>query len=153
MSAGSILKGIGMSLYLFDGRMKEAAYAYNSWSVVLDEGSNYGDVFRPEFWSHVAMKFRVGDLIQVRNDQNTLYAELYIRDCGRLFAKVEEIRKIEFEVSEAVAEDSPYYVKWASMHHKWSVFRRSDRERVKDGFETREGATLFMIDHAKSMAA
>lgn len=142
-----------MSIYLLEGRMKEASYAFNKWSVTLDETTTFDQVFKPEFWSHVARHFKIGDTIEVRADKNDMFALLYVRSCSNTHASVSEVFRSDFSAADmSAAGDAEYYVRWASLHHKWAIFRKADRTRVKDGFETEQEAVRAMADYVKKVA-
>jgi hypothetical protein len=134
-----------------EDRFKLATYGHNEWSVDLPADTAYEDVFKPEFWAHNAKKVRPQDKIVVRREDGTLYAELFVRACGPLFVKADEIIKVEFG-KQAATDSDKLKVKWIG-RNSYTVVRKTDNQVLRDGFQTPEDAAAWMHNHNQQMAA
>lgn len=142
-----------MTLPLPEQRFGAAEYQRQVWQVVLPQGGDYQAVFDPGYWAHVASRLKPGDLIEVRNDENTLFAMLYVRGVERMAAKLGEISHITFGEAVSVDLDDGYLVRWNGPHHRFAVIRKTDNEVIKSGFQLREDAEVWRLSHVKAMAA
>lgn len=129
-------------------QMMQAEFARNQHVAKVDSTVTLEDVLAPDFWSHVAVQARRGDHIEVYPDDFSWYAELLVVGIGEQFLKVRKIRHEEFvsKADKAAAESkSDYIVKWTSNQRtKHRVIRVSDKEVMKDGFDTIEQANEFI---------
>jgi hypothetical protein len=130
-----------------------AQFKHQEWAVTLPPGDAvpYERLLEPDAWKHVAIKFKPGDMIHVRSPDNTLYARLMVRSVGKMFLTVEEIEKKVFGAS-VETDIGKLDVRFAG-RAKWAVYRKSDNERIKDGFDTKEEAAAWAEGHIKEMAA
>lgn len=141
-------------------RFKSAEFRRNIWDAIPEAGTPFDDLLKPEYWAHVAANLRPWDRIEVRAEDGSYYAELLVRDAGRLWAKVECLRKHDLgadtgQVPDVVA-DVTYSVQWRGPHSKHAVMRERGngaKEVLRDQFETREAAEAWKADHMKAMAA
>lgn len=133
-------------------RFKEAALVRNVWSVVPEEGTAFEALLNEEYWAHVGGRLRPGDRIEVQAEDGDFYAELLVRECGRLWARVAVTAYHVFGVDEAGAtRDTGHAVKWKGPHHKWSVVR-ADGAVVRHGFDTKPEAGAWLVDYLKQVA-
>jgi hypothetical protein len=135
-----------------EGRFQVAAHANNRWAATLEYGVAFEEAFKPEFWAHTAKRLRPGDIIEVRAEDGSFYAELYVRAVGALFAKVEALFAKELGAGIS-AEADKLDVKWNVGKRCFAVIRRSDNTVIRDGFQIKEDAIAWMNDHNKQMAA
>jgi hypothetical protein len=77
-------------------RMKSGEYVRNIWVVTVESGVTKEDLTDVSFWAHVARSFKPYDHIEVRTDDGAYYAEFLVLSCDRTWAKVHEIRYVEF---------------------------------------------------------
>ena len=137
---------------LGESRFALSSYATNRWSVTLEAAVPYDRVFEPDFWSHVARKMRIGDIIDLHSEDTSFYAELYVVAAHRLAAKVVELRRVSLAPAVQVsAGDSPMTVKFRGPHARYCIMRGG--EVVKDKFQTEEEAIVAMADYRKAFAA
>jgi len=134
-------------------RFKQAEYERTVYSVVPEHETPFDAVIQPEYWAHVSARMRPGDRIEVQAEDGSYWAELLVRDAGRLFAKVAVLRKVELN-EEDVTGDMPaateFAIKWRGPHHKWCVLRGVDL--VKAECQTRGEASTWLADHMKALA-
>lgn len=134
-------------------RIQFAQHMRNVWYVTPEAGTPIEALLEPQFWAHVSSKMKPRDRIEVDAEDGSYFVELRVEDAGRLFAKVVVLRQCNLGVTEQ-KEDSPdFKVMWAGPHAKWRIVRSKDRGLLKDGFETRQDADLYLASHIKAMAA
>lgn len=109
-------------------------------------------VIETDFWSQIANSLAVCDVIEVHTDDRAYYAEVYVRDKGRNWAKVEVLRHIKFD---SAVDDTPidpgYEVKFKGPVNKWCVIRKSDGEIIKDKAETKEAASAALAQFVRGL--
>lgn len=120
----------------------------------------FEDLLKPECWAHVAQLLRPGYRIEVLAEDGSYFAELLVVSAGRLWAKVAVLRKIDLTeaVGEAPAQgaDTVMSIMWSGPHSKFRVIRQNasgGKDVMRDGFETREEASVWMAEHIKALAA
>lgn len=98
------------------------------------------------YWAHVSSKMRVGDLIEVVPEDASYFAELFVRDVGKLYAKVSVLRHLELNKRDAeVQTPAGYEVRWRGPQAKYGVVRGKDV--LKDGFVDKAEATQWITDN------
>lgn len=139
---------------LATSRIQFAEHMRNIWYVVPEHSTPFEALLDSKYWAHVSAKFKPRDRIEVDAEDGSYFAELVVIDAGRLFAKVALLRKIELKAEEVGSDVSPdFEVKWAGRHAKWRVMRKADKASLKDGFDDRAQADLWLANHLKAMAA
>lgn len=137
---------------LSESKFSLASYATNDWSVTLEQSIPYERLFEPDFWSHVARKMRIGDIVRVHSEDTTFYAELYVVAAHRLAAKVVEMRRVDLAPALQVSADaSPLTVKFRGPHARYCLMR--GEHVVQAGFQTAEDAEIAKAQHSKAFAA
>lgn len=136
-----------------ESRVKLTEFARQSHHVVPEEGTKFDDILREEYWAAVAVGFKPGDLIEIHAEDGSFFAELYVRACGRNWAKMALLRKVELEPIEAAVASPEFEAAWKGPHRKFAVIRLSDSAIIRDGFETREQAGEYIKSHTKALAA
>ena len=130
-----------------------ANYINNEWSVIPDDGTPFEDVLVPVYWTNVARKLKPGDIIKVHAPDGTYFAELYVRTSSRLEASVVVLRKMDFDAAdEAPPISDDLMVKFRNHRAGWGIIRASDKSVMRDGFQTREAADMWLRDRRKAAA-
>jgi len=133
-------------------RFGSADQKRNIWHVVPEDGTVFDDVLAPVYWAHLASRLRPTDRIEVHAEDGSYFAELVVRSVGNLHAKVQVIRKIDFDVAvEAATDIAGHEVMWKGPHHRHAVVRGKDI--IQGGFETKDAAFSWLATNAKSLAA
>jgi hypothetical protein len=67
-----------------------SGHGYGRWEVTQPVGHTFEDLLRPEYWSHHARKLgpdpmtgrksALGSILEIRTEDHSYYAELYVRD-------------------------------------------------------------------------
>lgn len=113
----------------------------------------YEDTLNPAYWTHVATKLEPGSRIEVTAYDGSWWAELYVVSASRLWAKVVPLR--HHELAKMTSSKTPindeFYVKWGNERTKFRVHRRSDKQPVKEGFDTQEQAKEYIEELKKEL--
>lgn len=132
-----------------------AEYKNRRWSAVLEEGFTLVDALKPEFWAHISTQtgFVAGAIIELRNDQHTLYAELYVRDTKPGWAKVALLNAIELETVADLPQSAALQPKWNIGTKSFDVIRTADKQVISSGHKLKEDAVAWIENHNRAMAA
>lgn len=135
-------------------RFKGAQYARNLWCAIPEHGQTLDAMLAPIYWAHVAAQMTPGDKIEVRAEDGTWYAELYVVDRGRNWARVAPIFRVDLvaDLGETPVEAAEYAVRWRGPHARFSVVRLKDGAVVKEGM-LKDEAERYLRSHVKAMAA
>ena len=146
-------------LHMLDKNFGLAEYKFKRWSVELDETHTLEHALDPTFYANQVDKIMGhdkargrGDIIEIRKIDSGLYAEAVIVEIGVGYAKVELIRKAEPTVPE-IAPNSPLTAKWNPGRKEFDVIRKSDAQMMKQGFQTKAAAAIWIDQHIKAMTA
>jgi hypothetical protein len=136
-------------------RFKQAAEVNNRWSIVPEDGTPYADLFRPVYWSHIAARLRPGDIIEIRAENMSYYAELMVTGAERQAAAVVELRKVELtpQAKALPSVEAAYKVEFKGPHLKWCVIRIADRARMREQCDSRALAYEWLASQSKALAA
>ena len=136
-------------------------FRHNTWAGTLEEGTDFDNIFRPEFWAHVSRgverSIKAGDTVQIRTFDHTLYAEFYVRDAGPGFAKVALLFKANLESRAAADIVVPSNVglkeRWNVGSKRWDVIRTGDKKVMTSGLALKEDALKWIVDHVKAIGS
>ena len=131
-------------------RIKLAEYARQVHRVTTPEGITYPEILASEFWAHVSGTFTKGDLIEVFAEDSSWYAQLLVLDCSRLHAKVASLVYQSLAVKAKRAEDTAFSVEFKGPNRKWSVIRKKDKEIVKENFESKDDANVWLDENRET---
>jgi hypothetical protein len=144
------------------GRVKLTEQARNSWFVTVEQGTTRQELQRPEFWALVAKNFKPGDRIEVHVDDGIYFAEYLVLTADRAWAKVHELRyeplgtqDVSLTAANATDVRNRYSVKYHGTHLKHCVERKDGEkvERLKEGFQDKAEATIWLENHLKTVGA
>lgn len=136
---------------LVPGRMKESEFARTLWVVTVEAGVTRNDLTTKEFWAHAAQRLKPYDRIEVRHDEGEFFAEYLVISVGRGYAVVKELDYIELQdTTIEEVQNNDYEVKFKGPVLKWTVIRKADGERVKEGMEKGE-AYSWLAQYLKTI--
>lgn len=140
---------------LHPSRKQLAAHNRQIWDVVPESGVTIEDLKRPQFWAHVSMDYRPGDQIEVRAEDGSYFARLFVLDAGPGYAKVHVLENHALEVIEPGSETTlaGHSVVWSGPHTKFRVMRDEDKKVLKDGFQQKTDAITWLLSYGKAIAA
>lgn len=138
---------------LAPSRIELAEQLRTIWSMSPEADTTFEAILLPEYWAHVSAKFRPRDRIEVEPEDGTYYAELIVRDAGKLFAKVEVIRHVKLKEYNVRGDlDMQFDIRHAGPNQKWRVVRVADKAVLSSGHETPDAARSWAMQHAKAMS-
>lgn len=148
-----------MAVTLPPNRLQLAEHYIKSYAVVLPEAVSLDDALKPEYWAHVGPKLKQHDIVRLIPEDGSYFAEAIVLAAGKGYARLKVLRhEVLFGNDNAEADSvaAPalveLYVKWQGPHAKWAVIRKSDSEKLRDGFSDKGEAERWMGDHLRSLA-
>lgn len=137
-------------------RMKLREHAYNEWAFTIDKGVTPDDLLVPGYWAHVAANLRQQDEIRALADDFSWVARYIVQEVGVAFAKVLLMSKTDLQPLSSTGElvTLPgYTIEHVGIHAKWRVTRDVDSKVMRDKFNTRADALMWLENYGKSIAA
>ena len=121
---------------------------------IAAKGVEPGDLLSPAYWAHVAASLKPRDRVEVNAEDGAWYCEVMVLDVSRAYARVVPVvGPIHLTTADvAQTQDSLYDVSLRGPK-KWSIVRKSDRQVMHEGEETRDGAVKWLKDNAAKLAA
>ncbi len=134
-------------------RIQSGDFVRKIHAATAHENTEPEDLLRPEYWAMTADGLRDGDRIEVRADDNTWLAELFVIGATRNSADVRLLHVHTFEAPENPGEpgDKSYFVKYRGPHSKWSVIRTADNAIVHEGDSSKTAANDWLTQHMKAL--
>ena len=144
-----------MSYALKNSRMELAEQARNVYAVVVETGTPYEEILKPQFWAHVASKLKTRDRIEVESEEGDYFAELRVTYSGNNTVRVRELYFVKYEQDDMQEEQSDFSIKWSGPIARWRITRKSDGAVLVEGkeVETREMAEDWLRNYRKALAA
>lgn len=115
-------------------------------------------LLEPKYWAHVSMQFRPGTHLEIYPPEGNYFAELLVQDCGKLYAKVALLRKVDFEAVEVGKQDldlSGFSVGYGGQALQWCVYRllgKGKKDLLKSELGHRDAADAWLKQHARTVA-
>jgi hypothetical protein len=134
------------SRILLPSDFKEIGFAYTRWAVTLPETGEIEDVENHDFWKHIVKKMKPGDMVEVRNAEHSIFAEVYIRATDP-FAVVEILRA--HKIGRDVEIAGNFTVTYVPSRKSHCVYL--NKQLLREGFQTREAAAAWVEDHKKQV--
>lgn len=136
------------------GRMKQGEFASIVWDITPEEGTTREHIERPEYFSHVAHKFKpYQTYLRVIPEDGVFYAEYVVTACDRTWAKVKLLNYVELagEMDTSVISED-YEVKLRGQK-RWSVIRKADRTVLSENHFHKADAQQWLMMYLKQAAA
>jgi hypothetical protein len=123
-------------------------------SVSPASGTPFDDILRPEYWANIT-RLSAGDVIEVRPEDASYYAELYVLRRDRTSATVAVIREpVKLEAAyRPLPGELKFKVEFAGPLAKWRVLRMSDNSAIRDSFGSEIEARRWLTDYERMIAA
>lgn len=133
-----------------------AEYSMTEFCANPELGTMPEDLLKPQYWAHVANKLKPLDVIQVRAEDGSYYAQMLVRDRGRSWVKVAFLPGYPLMFQDIVnvpAMDvgGEFEVVWKGPQNKFRVVRKSDNHTMKEGFTDKESARKWVVEHIKTL--
>lgn len=124
------------------------------WFAVVEEGTPYEELFKPEYWDVHSYKFAIGDMIDCVPDEGSYRAWLEVVGAGVGGIRVEEFyKKDRGKIASPASLTSQYRVKWAGQHHKFRIERISDGNIEASGYASEAEANAWLSANLKALSA
>lgn len=141
-----------MTRSLVRSRITLADQVRNHWAISPEGGTTIEEVMRPEYTVNIAAQLKRWDVVEVRPDDETYYAQLLVKTAERSGASFWLIQFVELApAAVAGAGDESFVVGWGGPHQKHRVIRKADNEVLKHGFSSAADARAWAVEHAKAM--
>lgn len=110
------------------------------------------DLTDTAYWMHVTRWMRSGSRIDVRADDDSWLAEMYVRAVGENWADVVILHFHKLGASEVQADTAAKFeVRHRGHQDQWCIVRKSDNEVIRRGMPTRERANTELTDYMKAL--
>lgn len=128
----------------FQAEFKRNVHVYN-----LPVDASYDDLFKPETWKQIAQRGAVGigDKIEVRRDDMSLYAELLVVESITNHARIRvvEIVKKEFApIAQDESDDTQFEIKHLGLQDGWAVLNKATQRVINKGMKSKEDARSYI---------
>ena len=108
-------------------------------------GTTREDMLNPVFWTHVARYMRPMSEIRVMPRDGARYGLYLVIFADRVSARVKELGFWPLEnIKPEDVDNGAFFVKWIAPPVRFGVMRKVDNTVVKDGFQTKEDAIVWM---------
>lgn len=113
----------------------------------------YEDVLKPQFFANIAVRLRPTDIVEVRPEDNSYYAELYVWSVSKAAAVVSEIVRIDIPKDASFKVVEGFEVEFRPGPKKFRIVRVSDSREIQSGFDTADAASEWLIANRRQFAA
>lgn len=134
---------------LVEKRVRPVEYTSSYFDAVLPPDHTLEDILTPRYWSHTAIKFNPGDIINIRYDDGSHYGRFYVVDCSRVHVSLHKLEWVELGATE-VLQSEEYKYKWRGPLHKHCVIRVSDDQVVAEQLPTKAAALEWMVKQKRA---
>lgn len=131
-------------------RISLAEYKRNLFRVAVEIGTTQEDLVNAEFWAHVAKQLRVGDKLEVYPPDQSFYAELLVASVLESGVVTRVIHFVTFADVKKKPPQRPaaseYDIRFMDKN-KFAVIRKSDKEVLQSGFDTKPQAEDWLLQY------
>ena len=135
------------------GDFKQAEYAFQRYSITVPVDLDVDELLNPEYWANVAhilarneatkRPAALGTVIEVRNDEHSVYGELYVTGVTKKSMDVQWVKKPVYFGPKEAPTSTTHKVRWNLGAKKHEVIRLSDNEIV-GAFDQKKEAHDFV---------
>jgi len=128
--------------------IEESTYARTVWQVKPEIAATVKDLLDPDYWAHVARRFRAGDRVEAIPDDRHYYAEFFVLAASTNWAKLILLREVTLiEDNEKTVTDG-FSIGFGGAH-KWRVTRGD--EILSKGHDDKDSAAKWLADNLKDL--
>jgi hypothetical protein len=129
---------------------REAGVKFNTWEAVPPAGTQPENILRPDFWSNVSARMRMGDKIIVVPRDGAFYAELVVWDAGQNWANVSGGHQERPQFA-ARGDVSAEFEIVSDPIDGITVKRAANGAKLKGNFPNHEDARRWILEHQRAM--
>jgi len=137
---------------IYTDRFKVADFTLGKFDAKVEIGTTRADLLKQEYWSHVSELMTPYSEITVRCDDGTFYAKYLVLDCGRGWAKVQELNWWNLTTTDVAQTQSiagtleDFDIIWKGGSRKHIIQRKSDQVVLHEGLQRKEAAQDWLKD-------
>lgn len=121
----------------------------NEWVVTAEQNTTKEDVLDPQYWTHIASRFNPFDRIEVRVDDGSWLMELIVVACEKNWAKVHMLQFYQLAKVDLVNPSVKHIAEWKGPHRKFVVIRKADSQILRENFQSKDEAHMWIREHEK----
>lgn len=141
-----------MARQLTNPRFRHGEHARNVFQIVPELGTTMEEILSPLYLANVSAKLRVGDRIEVLQEDYGGFAELLVRRVEHGSVVTALLFSVAFDEAEEIEAPEPdYRVEFTGAQSLWRVVRIADGVVVKDGVQTEAAAKRWLTNHLKTL--
>jgi hypothetical protein len=131
-------------------RFIEAQYRRNEYVVNLPADYEYAKLFNPDNWKQIARGSKIiniGDKIEVRKDDMSLWALLLVTESVALHARlvVAELFKKDLEpIKQDETQDDQFEIRHLGLQDGWAVINKSTQRVIRKDMKSRDDARAYI---------
>lgn len=143
---------------LITRRMELAEFSRRVYMLNPEMGTEFEDILKPEYLSHVAAQLRPGDRLEVMPEDMAWIAELLVVNATTTSVQIAVLSEPKaLDVAEPELSSDALSAVWKGPQLKWCVLRNSDSEIIQKGLlkadaqkwiESRVGMTINTTEAA-----
>lgn len=139
---------------LLHSRMKLAEFELAQYRATAEEGCSIETALKPEYWAHVADKFRIGDEVVISAEDGSWRLHLLVADTDVQSARMRELQRWEWSADDIkpAAGGMEYEAVWKGPHDKWCIKRLHDDVIVQKQITDKAEAARIAADYAPKAA-
>lgn len=136
---------------LASNKLKQAEFQRNEFRIEPEAGTPFSKVLEEKYWAHVSVQLKRGDVIEVLAEDDSYFGEVIVLDAGKLYAKVQQLRHVEFysELSDAKLKQGEYSIQWKGKEKRWVGMCGSD---ILVDKMTKDAAVSWLEQRTKKVA-
>jgi hypothetical protein len=130
-------------------RFTQAEFRRAQYVLNLPADFPYDDLFTPESWKNIARmgKLNMGDTIEVRKDDMSLWALLIVREAIPNHARIvvtEIFKKDLAAIVQEASDDEQFEIKHLGLQDQWAVLLRSTGRVLMKDMKSRDAAKNYI---------
>lgn len=122
-------------------------------SISPEADTPFEDVLKPGYFANIAARLRPTDIIEVRPEEGSYYAELFVWGAGKSHANVSTISYTRRPSGMTMKIVEGFEIEFRAGPTMYRVIRTSDSKEIKSGFTNPDDATDWLIANRKQFAA
>lgn len=153
MSEATLKKNMGRAPQVREINFQLEQQVFQRWAFTAPHGTNFDDLLEPNFWASVAAKVQIWDVIVVKSEDHSFWAELLVMHKEKFALQVGKLRFIELDKletktakTELETDVNQYRIEFDAKS-KWKCIRKSDSVQIFQGHTSKEFAEKALKDY------